>query len=195
METIYILTGTKAGYLEDVLGPVRRRQGVIEAAAVTGPYDMMAKIDTDDLTKAYSLAIEDIGRIQRTRGCGDARVGQGLNHFISYKYRIAVIRNASRPIVRRITMAGESDNTVYIGQKPTMNYVLEVVTQFSTGTGEVIIKARGKSISRAVDVAEIVRNRFIQDAKVKDIRISTEVLKGEEGRVSNVSSIEIFISK
>ena len=92
-------------------------------------------------------------------------------------------------------MAGESDNTVYIGQKPTMNYVLAVVTQFSTGTGEVIIKARGKSISRAVDVAEIVRNRFIQDAKVKDIRISTEVLKGEEGRVSNVSSIEIFLSK
>lgn len=87
------------------------------------------------------------------------------------------------------------ENTVYIGRKPTMNYVLAVVTQFNTGSEEVIVKARGKSISRAVDVAEIVRNRFVQDAKVKDIQISTEQLTGEEGRTANVSSIEIFIAK
>lgn len=87
------------------------------------------------------------------------------------------------------------ENTVYIGRKPTMNYVLAVVTQFNTGSEEVIIKARGKSISRAVDVAEIVRNRFVQDAKIKDIQISTEQLTGEEGRTANVSSIEIFVGK
>ncbi|MFQ6107543.1 MAG: DNA-binding protein Alba [Thermoplasmata archaeon] len=87
------------------------------------------------------------------------------------------------------------ENTVYIGRKPTMNYVLAVVTQFNTGSEEVIIKARGKSISRAVDVAEIVKNRFVQDAKIKDIQISTEQLTGEEGRTANVSSIEIFIGK
>ena len=90
------------------------------------------------------------------------------------------------------------ENIVYIGKKNTMNYVLAVVTQFNSGSTEVVIKARGRSISRAVDVAEIVRNRFIQDAKVKDIQISTEELtsSGEGGeRTSNVSSIEIFLSK
>jgi len=87
------------------------------------------------------------------------------------------------------------ENTVYIGKKPTMNYVLAVVTQFNSGSNEVIVKARGKSISRAVDVAEIVRNRFVPEAKIRDIQISTEVLTGEEGRTANVSSIEIFMSK
>ena len=87
------------------------------------------------------------------------------------------------------------DNTVYIGKKPIMNYVLAVATQFNSGSSDVIIKARGKSISKAVDVAEIVRNRFIQDAQVNDIKISTEVLENDEGRQSNVSSIEIFLKK
>ncbi|MEW5937790.1 MAG: DNA-binding protein Alba [Candidatus Thermoplasmatota archaeon] len=87
------------------------------------------------------------------------------------------------------------DNTVFIGKKPTMNYVLAVATQFNTGSKEVIIKARGRSISTAVDVAEIVRNRFVQDVKVKDVKIATEQLQGEGGRVSNVSSIEIFLKK
>ena len=87
------------------------------------------------------------------------------------------------------------DNTVYIGKKPTMNYVLAVATQFNSGSADVTIKARGKSISKAVDVAEIVRNRFIQEAKVNDIQITTEVLENDDGKSSNVSSIEIFLKK
>lgn len=86
-------------------------------------------------------------------------------------------------------------NTVFIGKKPTMNYVLAVVTQFNSGSSEVIVKARGRSISRAVDVAEIVRHRFVHDAKVRNVQISTEKLTGEEGRTANVSSIEIFLTK
>lgn len=85
------------------------------------------------------------------------------------------------------------DNTVYIGKKPTMNYVLAVVTQFNSGSMDVIIKARGRAISRAVDVAEIVRNRFIQNAEVSDIKIQTEQLSGEGGTTANVSSIEIYM--
>lgn len=85
------------------------------------------------------------------------------------------------------------ENTVYIGNKPTMNYVLAVVTQFNSGCQEVTIKARGRAISRAVDVAEIVRHRFIQGASVKDIKIETEVLKSEGGTSANVSSIEIYM--
>ena len=92
-------------------------------------------------------------------------------------------------------MEKASRNTVYIGKRPMMDYVLAVVSQLHAGTGDVIIKARGKSISRAVDVAEIVRNRYVTDATVREIRIATETLQGEEGRVANVSSIEIFLTK
>jgi len=89
------------------------------------------------------------------------------------------------------------ENVIYVGKKPPMSYVLAVVTQFNTsGSDEVVIKARGRSISTAVDAVEIVRNRFITDTKVKDIKISTEsITNEEEGRTSNVSSIEIYLTK
>jgi len=87
------------------------------------------------------------------------------------------------------------ENVIYVGNKPPMSYVLAVVTQFQgSGSEEVIIKARGRAISRAVDAAEITRNRFITDAEIKDIKISTESITNEEGRTSNVSSIEIILT-
>ena len=87
------------------------------------------------------------------------------------------------------------ENVIYVGNKPPMSYVLAIVTQFSDST-EVVIKARGRAISRAVDAAEITRNRFVTDAKVKEIKISTEsITNEEEGRTSNVSSIEICLTK
>ena len=87
------------------------------------------------------------------------------------------------------------ENTVFVGSKPPMSYVLAVVTEFKRdNANEVIIKARGSAISRAVDTAEIVRNRFVTDAIVKEIKISTEVLTREDGRNSNVSSIEIILT-
>ena len=87
------------------------------------------------------------------------------------------------------------ENIVYIGNKPVMNYVLAVVTQMNSGVTEVILKARGRAISRAVDVAEIVRNIFISDVDVESINISTEEIVGNEGTSSNVSAIEIKLSK
>ena len=88
------------------------------------------------------------------------------------------------------------ENIVYIGNKPVMNYVLAVVTQMNSRVTEVILKSkRGRAISRAVDVAEIVRNRFISDVDVKSIDISTEEIVGNEGTSSNVSAIEIRLSK
>ena len=87
------------------------------------------------------------------------------------------------------------ENTIFVGSKPPMSYVLAVVTQFSTsGSDEVVIKARGQAISRAVDTAEIVRNRFVKDAKIQDIIIGTESMTNEENRTSNVSSIEIRLT-
>ena len=86
------------------------------------------------------------------------------------------------------------ENVIYVGNKPPMSYVLAVVTQFNGGSEEVVIKARGRAISRAVDTAEITRNRFVQNAKVKEIKIGTESITNEEGRNSNVSSIEISLT-
>jgi DNA-binding protein len=87
------------------------------------------------------------------------------------------------------------ENVIYIGNKPPMSYVLAVVTQFNSGSNEVVIKARGRAISRAVDAAEITRNRFVTEAKIKEIKIGTESITNEEGRTSNVSSIEIALAK
>ena len=86
------------------------------------------------------------------------------------------------------------DNVVYIGNKPVMNYVLAVVTQFNNGASEVSVKARGKAISRAVDAVEVSRNRFLPESKIKDIKIGTEKIATDRGD-SNVSIIEIVLSK
>ncbi len=87
------------------------------------------------------------------------------------------------------------DNVVYVGQKPTMSYVLAVITQFTGGLKEVHLKARGRSISRAVDVAEIVKNRFLGDVKINDIGIGTEEREVEGGNKINVSTIDIKLLK
>ena len=87
------------------------------------------------------------------------------------------------------------DNVVFVGKKGAMGYVLAVVTQFNNGATEVSIKARGKLISRAVDVAEIVKNRFMPDVKVTDIAISTEELTSEDGSKNKVSAMEIVLKK
>jgi len=90
-----------------------------------------------------------------------------------------------------------NDNNIFIGGKPFMNYVTGVVMQFTTkNADDVIIKARGKFISRAVDVAEVAAKRFMENAiAVSDIRIDSEGFKNSEGRDIMVSTIEITLSK
>lgn len=93
-------------------------------------------------------------------------------------------------------MADEKDeNIVYIGKKGTMSYVLAVVTQVNQGAKEVTVKARGRAISKAVDVAEIVRNKFVKEFKIGKIGISTEEISAEEGNTLKVSAIEILMKK
>ena len=89
----------------------------------------------------------------------------------------------------------ENDSVIFIGDKPVMNYVLAVMTQFNKGFSSVTLKARGRSISRAVDAAEITRNRFMSDLQVKGITIGTESIPDEKGKAVNVSSIEITLAK
>ena len=91
----------------------------------------------------------------------------------------------------------ENDNNVFIGGKPFMNYVTAVVMQFTTkSAGEVIVKARGKFISRAVDVSEVAAKRFLEgSAEVKDIKIDSEEFQNPEGKQVRVSTIEITLTK
>ena len=87
-------------------------------------------------------------------------------------------------------------NTVFIGKKPTMSYVLACLTVMQNGGAGVNVKARGKAISKAVDVAQIITKRFATDVSVKKIAINTEQVKSlETGAMNNVSSIEIHLEK
>jgi len=84
---------------------------------------------------------------------------------------------------------------IFIGKKPTMNYVLAVVTEFNTGASEVVIKARGRVTAKAIDVAEIVKNRFLKEVVIDKIVTDTEVLPSKDGRNVSVSSLEITMKK
>lgn len=91
----------------------------------------------------------------------------------------------------------EDDHSVFIGGKPFMNYVTGVVMQFTTqSASDVIVKARGKFISRAVDVAEVVSKRFLEgQVSVNNIRIDSEEFDNKEGRRVRVSIIEITLAR
>jgi len=86
--------------------------------------------------------------------------------------------------------------TVFIGQKPTMTYVFQVVTQLNAGDGPVVVKARGNAIGKAVDVVEVVRRRFLEgQVELGPIRIDTERLTNRDGKDANVSSIAIPLNR
>lgn len=85
--------------------------------------------------------------------------------------------------------------TVLVGKKPAMSYVLAVLTGFQGGSKEVVVKARGRAISRAVDVVQIAKNRFLSNLQIKDIRLGTEQITDEQNRTLNVSTIEIVIGQ
>jgi DNA-binding protein Alba len=89
-------------------------------------------------------------------------------------------------------------NVIYVGRKPPMSYVMGIITAFSGSNAEkVTLKARGQSISTAVDAAEIVRHRFLRDLSVGNITLGTEEMPPREGesRPMNVSTIEITLTK
>ena len=87
-------------------------------------------------------------------------------------------------------------NTIYVGKKRVMNYVLACMTVLQSGSDTVSIKARGRSISTAVDVSQILTRRFTQGITVKSISIATEKVPNREtNELSNVSSIEIEMGK
>jgi DNA-binding protein len=88
-----------------------------------------------------------------------------------------------------------NENTVFIGKKPIMNYVVACLTFFNSGAQKVVIKARGRAISRAVDTVELLRRAFMKDLQLKDVSIGTEEVTRDEGQKTNVSTIEITLTK
>ncbi|MGY5871562.1 MAG: DNA-binding protein Alba [Candidatus Thorarchaeota archaeon] len=84
---------------------------------------------------------------------------------------------------------------ILVGNKNVMSYVLACVTLFNKGANEVVIKARGRLISRAVDVAEITRHRFLSELGVKSIEIDTTTVQTDKGSDLNVSTIDITLAK
>jgi len=86
------------------------------------------------------------------------------------------------------------ENVVYIGSKPIMNYCLAVLTSLKDEGSRVALKARGRAISTAVDVAEVTKSRFIENLIIEKVEIGTEELESE-GRMRNVSSITIILKK
>lgn len=88
-----------------------------------------------------------------------------------------------------------TENIVYIGRKPVMAYVMAIITAMNNqDNDEVVIKARGRSISAAVDAAEVTRNRYLNDLK-STVAIGTEEMETEDGGTRNVSTIAITLSK
>jgi len=87
------------------------------------------------------------------------------------------------------------ENVVYIGRKPVMNYCLAVISSLQGEGSRVALKARGRAISTAVDVAEVTKNRFMEDLTVEKIEIGTEELESIEGQMRNVSTMTIILKK
>ncbi len=92
-------------------------------------------------------------------------------------------------------MSDDKKNAIYIGKKGTMNYCLVVVTIFNKGEEECTIRARGRAISKAVDVAEITVRRFLPEIIViSDVIIGSEVLE-IDGQEKTVSTIDIILKR
>ena len=91
----------------------------------------------------------------------------------------------------------KDEHSIFVADKPFMNYVTGVVMQFTTqGVDEVAIKARGKFITRAVDIAEVATKRFLENQiDVKEIKINSEEFENKEGKKVRVSTIDIILKR
>jgi DNA-binding protein len=96
---------------------------------------------------------------------------------------------------KKETSKEREENAVFIGRKPVMNYVVACMTFFNAGEKEVVVKARGRAISRAVDTVELLRRAFVKDVEVESIDIDTQQVTRPEGQTRNVSTMEITLAK
>ncbi|MEM3672643.1 MAG: DNA-binding protein Alba [Candidatus Bathyarchaeia archaeon] len=96
---------------------------------------------------------------------------------------------------KNVQQAQVGETTVLVGKKPVMNYVIACLTFFNSGAKKVVVKARGRAISRAVDTVELLRRAFLKDLQLQEINIYTEEVTRSEGQKTNVSAIEITLTR
>ena len=110
----------------------------------------------------------------------------------------SAIKTAPKKPEKTINKSTKKPDVVFIGNKPPMSYVMAIITAFSSNDANAVtLKARGRSISTAVDAAEITRRRFLKDLTVIAIGIGTEEMPPREGenRARMVSTMEIKLAK
>jgi archaea-specific DNA-binding protein len=88
---------------------------------------------------------------------------------------------------------GEEPNIVRIGKKPIMNYVVACMTLLNNGVSDVMVRARGQSITKAVETVEMLRRAFLRNIKIYSVDIGTEEVKREDGSIASLSMIEIIL--
>jgi len=91
--------------------------------------------------------------------------------------------------------AMSQSNLVRIGKKPVMNYVTACVTLFNSGNGEVMVRARGQAIEKAIDTVQMLRHSFLKNVLVKSINVGSEDVTRYDGTRGNISTIEILLSR
>lgn len=109
----------------------------------------------------------------------------------------SVEKPAEKPVEKPVERpkGKAEENYVLVGQKPVMRYVLACLTSFNAGSKKVVVKARGRAISKAVDTAEVLRRAFMKDVEIEKIEIGTEQLSRPDRPISNVSTMEIVLVK
>ncbi len=87
----------------------------------------------------------------------------------------------------------DGQSLVRIGKKPTMNYVVACMTLFNKGLPEIMVRARGQSITKAVETVDMLRRAFMRNVTVESVEIGTETIKREDGNLTSLSTIEIIL--
>ena len=86
-------------------------------------------------------------------------------------------------------------NVIFVGGKTLMSYVSSVVALFEFGVLEVVVSSRGKFISKAVDVSEVVKKKFLKDVVIKEIKIDSQEFDNKEGKKVTVSTMDLTLAK
>lgn len=94
-----------------------------------------------------------------------------------------------------IAMITHQGNMVRVGKKPVLSYVVACVTLFNSGNSEIMVRARGRSIPKAIDAVSMLRRSFLKELTVKSVNIGSEDIKRYNGRATSVSTIEITLAK
>ena len=89
----------------------------------------------------------------------------------------------------------EQANLVRVGKKPIMNYVVACVTLLNSGAEQVMVRARGQTITKAVETVLMLRNSFLKNLEIEDIKIGSEEVTRLDGSRGSISTIEILLEK